>query len=240
MANYVGKREQDAIIKYNNKRTKPALREQLYKDIIYPAFKKLAEKVIYNRNQKLNDPYNDYMDDCISHLNDIMPKFDPTRGNAFNFFNYATNTWVLQEFVVKKKKFVPIVQVFRKDTNDNAMGADENTLGRQASGALDKRFCDTSYEDIMEDPDDFFVFIQKKLAKMIVNTEDRKEQTFLRHMIMILENKNNIDEISNKKELYIILRTLTDFKAREITKFISKLKVLYIDFKKEYIIKHGF
>jgi hypothetical protein len=234
MALYVGKREQDAIVKYNNKKTKKPEKEKLYKDIIYPAFRKLIEKVIYNRNQKLNDPFNDYLADGISHLNDIMPKFDSTRGSAFNFFNYAANTWVLQEFVVKKRKFVPIKQIFRKDINENAMGTDENTLGSEESGTIDSKFIDSTYQTILEDPDDFFIYLQKKFAKMIIDTTDKKEQQFLKHMITILENKNNMDEISNKKELYIILRTLTNFKAREITKFISKLKTIYVDVKKEY------
>ncbi len=232
MALYIGIREDEAIKKFQNPKTSIKDKNKIYDEIIYPAFKKLSDNLMYKLNQKLGDPYNDVRNECISHLTQVIPKCDfkilKKKGTTcFPWFNRVAMSFILQECVVKRKKFVPIVQVYRKDINENSMGADENLLGME-SITIDNQFIDDSYKNICEDPvNDYFTYLKKELARIIVYNKDKKEVEFLQHIISILENKDSINEIMNKKELYIILRNLTKFNTREITKFVSKLKVYY-------------
>lgn len=228
---YIAERERLAIKKYKSKNTPTEKKDQLYKEIIYPAFKKLVDFLMMKHNQKINDPYSDVRNDCISHLTDIIEKYDPKKP-AFNFFNLCARNYILQECVVKKNKKVSIVQAYRKDTNEALLGTDENLLGKKS--VVDERFIDNSYKDIFDDNvSDFYIHLKKQLKKIMMSTEGQNERLFLDNILMILESKDHID-INNKKELYIILRTVTNFKSREITKYTTKLKQYYKEIAESY------
>ncbi len=211
-------------------------RNSVYRDIIYPSFKKLAESLIFKYGQKQNDHDNYMRDCCIAHLTDKIDKYDENR-KAFQFFNMVAKHYIIQECILKPKRNVPIVSAYAK-RSANGSEPDENAIGF-GTVVVDDRFVDDSYKTVGEDPvEDFFKYIIRRLAKLIVKTEDKHEKIFLNQVILILENRKKNVDIMNKRELYYIMRVLTNFKAREITRLMSKLKKHFEIMRKDWVEKY--
>ena len=207
----------------------PEEEREIYNTIIYPAFKKLSESLIYKFNQKTDDPNNDLRDECISHLMFQIVKYDFDQGNSFRFFNMVCKNFILQH-IGRKKKNSPIMSLYRKDPSDAAMGTDENTMG---SEILDDRFVDESYKTAAEDQEEFIKYLLIRLAKYAARCKDNNERIFVTTIITQFENAKITPSV-NKRIIYLMIRNATDFKNRDITMYLNNLKEEYAKVIKTY------
>lgn len=228
---YIGKREDEALHEFSKPETIDRRKLVLYESIIYPAFKKLVDNLLYKYNQKAEDINNDLRSDCISHLVSKIEKYDFNRGNSFSFFNVIAKHFILQN-IGRKKKLSPLVTVFRKDVNDMTNGTDENNLLKDA--LIADQFIDTTYLTAGEGVEDTFMhFLQLEVTKLMAKAKTTQESDFYGAIITIIEQHEKIN-ISNKKLLYSMIREITNMKSRDITKHINVLKGEYGSFLKKY------
>lgn len=235
MSNYVSKKEQDAIKKFMSTEISERERTELFDTFIHPAFRKLSEHWIRRFNQRQEDIYGDLKNDCISHLIAQLEKYN-TDKNPFSWFNVIARNYILQR-IGKKKPYVTLTAAFRKDSNEMLDGVDENNL--RSEGILDERFVDVSYSKFGEvEEESYSKFLQKFLAKKLAICEDKQEYTFINAMITIIELKDDL-LISNKKLLYSMIRELTGFQSRDVTKYLGQLRQEEPELRAKYFRIHG-
>lgn len=232
MAQYIGKKETIALQKWVDVTTTDVERSALFETTIHPAFKKLADNLVYKLGQSQSVHARDLRDRTVSHLFDKIHKYNWTRGSTpFSFFNVVAQNFIKHQIKrPENAKTIRLTNTVRRenDSTDDNNQAIVNALKNNNS------LVDNSYLNAGEEGNEFIRFLKMEIAKFIVNTPDKKEKLFLKHLIQILDNHHHLD-ISKKNEFYCMMRTLSNFNNREIGKYRFKIMGFYEKVKKRYI-----
>ena len=212
---------------------------KLFDEIIHPAFKKLVDNLIFKYNLVNDENVKDLRTDLISHLIHRIEMYDYVKAKAFSYYNVLSRNYILG-YLQKKKKRSSITSLNHHDANENPQGSDETSIRKSR---MVNEFVDESYRTFAE-PDEnptlqFYKFLKKKIARLIVKSDDPLEREFLKCTLQILETTQDSEEdsiISNRNLFYSSIRALSTLRQRDISRYFGRLRSSFASIQKEYLI----
>lgn len=107
---YWGKETDEAILEYNKTRD-----EQLFNERIYPAIERLAYSVLHNYNvDYFESSKSEFMRELINKLYEDLPKYDPSKGSGFSYFNVIARNYCWQK---ANETYIRLVRERELDVN---------------------------------------------------------------------------------------------------------------------------
>lgn len=107
---YWGKETDEAILEYNKTRD-----EQLFNERIYPAIERLAYSVLHNYNvDYFESSKSEFMRELIGKLYEDLPRYDPSKGSGFSYFNVIARNYCWQR---ANETYMRMVQEREMDVN---------------------------------------------------------------------------------------------------------------------------
>lgn len=211
-----------AIIEYNAC-TDFYKRNEIYNTRIKKAFEKLVENVINNwKSPYVTDSFKNKKVEIISHLILNLDKFSEDKGKAFSYFTYAARNYLI---INNESNYKKLKQEIRIDN-------DENNDEHQILQIPDNNII---YNDLQDEKKEFIAllieFFDKNLHKIFKKKADLK---IAYAILQLIQNYEDIENF-NKKNIYILIREMTDSRAQSITKVLNKMKEHYKDLAREYI-----
>jgi len=201
---------EDAIIEYNTT-TDLNVRNKIFKDRIEKPLYKLAEfKINQYRAYNLADTFEGCQHLVIDHLLKILDRFDTSRGRAFSYLTYSTNTFIWNEVRKVNKQNVKHIEL-----------------------TVDVIQNDSEYDD--HERRDFFHNVILYLDENIFQLFERKEEILIVEGFLVLLKRYQNLEILNKKALYLQIREICKLdKSTLITSVVYKLKQIFEHLLKKY------
>lgn len=195
----------------------PRHRNELYINIIRPAFSEMVNKIVY-RYKFTNLPnIQSLIQECESHLIMILSKFDRDKGSkAFSYFSVITKNW----FSHKAKKNSSQI---KKETQyeDISKTIEMEYLSLQnpyIENRIQQEFLNDLYNEI------------EKWEKIDLSPNEYK----ILQAIKILLKSADAIEIFNKKALYLYIKEITNLNTKQILSNLNKFRKLYKDFKDKW------
>lgn len=194
-------------------------RNEIFETKIKKAFTSLVNNLIFVYKASDLDTVSSLRDDCVRFLYTKIDTYDCERASkAFSYFNVVARNWLFQRFNSNKKdekKFL--------DINDSQV----------TSSLVYKSKEDYDSEQLVFFDKDFINYIVENLSDIKLLFKER-EQAVLDAILMLLKNPDSID-IYNKKAIFIYIRNMTGYNAKQVALSISKLKTEYFELKKAWI-----
>jgi len=218
---YFTKIHEDAIIEYCTT-NEPKRRNELYNNLIGPAFDEMVDKIVYTY-KFTNLPNVDYLkEDCKNWLITILDKYDPSKGSkAFSYFSVITKNW----FIHKVKK---TSQRYRREVliENYSVPAEEDV-----SNSHPLVVYNTSMDDAIKR--EFWSFFQSNMEVWEAAANRPNDKKVIQAVKILFEESENI-EIFNKKAIYLYIREITGLNTKQVVSSLNKIRVKYRDFKKKW------
>jgi hypothetical protein len=213
---YFGKPAQDAIILFNEC-DDPIERSKIYEDHIKAPFEKLAE-IVFNKFKFVyfDVPDIDVQRDVVSVMVEKMHMFDPALGRAFSYFT-----------IVAKNHLI-------LNNNNNYKRWKQTAIMSQMTETWNPP--DQFYHD--EEGGEFKEFKNKMLQYWDINLTKvfvKKRDIQIADAILELFRRSEYIENFNKKQLYLLIREMTDCKTHYITKVVNIMKKHQTKMLNEYL-----
>ena len=214
--NYFTKVHENAIVEYKGC-TIQDQRDELYKDVIRPAFVEMINKIVYTY-KFTNLPNVDCLkDECEIHLITILSNFDPSKGSkAFSYFSVITKNW----FIAKVKKTA--IQLKREAHYDEISKHVEmehlSVYNKYDKEREKKEFMEHLWGEI------------RRWEKQNLKENERK----VLEAIKILFTDAESIEIFNKKAIYLYIREITNLNTKQVLNNLNKFRLEYGNFKKKW------
>lgn len=220
--NYFTSDVDKAIIEYRNE-SNEIKRNHIYNTRIKKAFEKLAENVINNwKSPYVTESFKNKKAEIISHLILNLDKFDESKGKAFSYFTYAARNYLI---INNDGNYKKLKQEIRIDD-------DENTDDHEIFQIPDYNI---TYNEIQEDKREFIKMLVKFFELNINKIFKKKNDITIAYSILqIMENYEDIENF-NKKNIYILIREMTDSRSQSITNVLNKMKDIYYDLLRQYL-----
>ena len=214
--NYFTKVHEDAILEYISCENS-GHRNNLYKDIIQPAFVEMINKIVFTYKFTNLPNIDSLKDECEIHLITILSNFNPDRGSkAFSYFSVITKNW----FIAKVKKTA--IQLRREAHYDEVSKQIEidhlSTYNKYDEQRIKKEFMEHLWAEI------------RKWDKYNLKENERK----VLEAIKILLTDADAIEIFNKKAIYLYIREITNLNTKQVLNNLSKFRLEYAVFKKKW------
>ena len=214
---YFGADVEDAIIRYNDS-DNYSLRNQLYSQIIHPAFDKLAENIINTFKFTYFDyGFEDVKNETVSFLVMNMHKYNPSKGyKAFSYFSVVAKNYLILHNNNNYKKL------------KSHKNIDSTSVSNQSQFLYDpnKDEMQGFTEELVEYLE---VFIPKNFKK-------QRDLSIAYSILELLKNKDTVENF-NKKAIYLLIREMTGYNTSHITKIVNVLKKQYKVLLTEYYTK---
>lgn len=212
---YFGEKENEAIILFQ-KETDPKEKDRLIREIIWPAFEKLATYWYQKLPVRKND---EVISDCIVHLYEQITKYDAEKKKqAFSYFNT-----IARNFLFQKLKFEA-----REIFNDQELANVLNIVDMSESEEL----LDEGFEKDFESRE-FIELFKQQLRKWQKRASKENEIAVMSALLEIFENAENID-IYKKKAIYFYIREMTNLNSKQVAQILGKINKRFQNFKKKY------
>jgi len=192
-------------------------RNNLYKNIIRPAFVEMINKIVFTYKFTNLPNVETLKDECEIHLITILSNFDVTKGSkAFSYFSVITKNW----FIAKVKKTA--IQLRREahyDEISKRVEMEHLSIYNQYDNKREKKeFMENLWGEI------------KKWEKTSLKENERK----VLEAIKILFTDAETIEIFNKKAIYLYIREITDLNTKQVLNNLNKFRTEYANFKKKW------
>lgn len=212
---YFTQETEDNIIKYNL--TDDQLeRELIYKEHIEYPFNKIAENII-NRFKfpYLGQSFDDTKKQVVAFLAMNLSKFKVEKengktGKAFSYFSVIAKNYLILHNNNGYKHEKRTVYLSEHNTDELPI---EDILGLEMPN-LEPR------EDAREFIDLLVVYWDDNIVRIFKKKRDQEIANAVIELFRRVENIQNF----NKKNLYLLIRELTDSKTSAITKVVNKMK----------------
>tara|TARA_R110000824_G_scaffold232511_1_gene420596 strand:+ start:31074 stop:31769 length:696 start_codon:yes stop_codon:yes gene_type:complete len=195
-------------------------RNQLYEELIGPAFDEMVDKIVYTY-KFTNLPNIDCLkDDCKNWLITILDKYDPHRGSkAFSYFSVITKNWFIHK--VKKTMQRSKREVLVEDYSSTVIhsGKIKNSPLVIYNDYIDNRIKEEFWFQFKEMVDHW--------EKLPVRQNEKK---VIQAIQILFEESENI-EIFNKKAIYLYIREITGLNTKQVVSSLNKIRIRYREFK---------
>lgn len=212
----------DAIVEYVRS-DDHTTRNKIYNTRIKYSFEKLAENVLNNwKFPYVTDTFRNKKVEVVSHLMLNLEKYDIAKGNAFSYFTYAARNYLIIYNNSNFNKLKSEVRINLEESKD-----DINRM-------LDIKDFHVEYDNFQDEKKEFvgmiIEFFDNNLQKIF------KKQVDLKIGYAILQLIQNYEDIENfnKKNIYILIKELTNSRAQNITRILNKMKSIYCHLLHEY------
>jgi len=221
---YFDETVEQAIIRYN-KEQDSIVRNQIYNEYIKYALEKLAENIINTfKFPYITDKFANKKADVVSHLILNLDKYDATRGKAYSYFGQAAKNYLIINNVGNYKKLKTDMSIDSEEYMDN----DEHDV-------LEIEDHHVANQNIKEDNQQFIneviVYLENNLDSMF---KKQRELKIANAVIQLLQNYESIENFS-KKNIYIMIRDMTNYKATHITRVLDKIRIVYKELREQYM-----
>ena len=191
-------------------------REKIYRDLIFPAFDKLAENLIFVYGFiNPGDQYQTLKSDCVSFLFETLNKWDESRGTkAFSYFNVVAKNWLIAH-----------ARKTRKKSQRNVSIHDETRM------SPDDRLALASFE-FMPSPDEFLhrhefrQEIYDTLNDIEKKVRGEKETACISAIKTVFENVDNLDFL-NKRAIFVYVRDISGLNPKQLSVAMSSIRKHY-------------
>jgi len=236
---YFSQNVEDAINKYNKKSTKRKEKEKLFNEIIYPAFQKLAENLIYiYKFYYIDNNVKNLRDECVSYLVTVLSKYNPKRKTkAFSYFNVIVKNWLIAKATKHKKQVAEVDLDIGYITN---LRDTNQIFYNMATSDYEKQHLnDEFYLSLLEALQgwkDKILGEQDEEEFLAVGTRKHQRSLYkvIAAIIYLFENAQ-LFQVFSKKGIYIYLRELTNLESSQIASSLKQIKKFYNRFKKRYL-----
>lgn len=221
---YFDETVEKAIVLYNQE-TDQTIRNQIYNDNIKYAIEKLAENIINTfKFPYITDKFSNKKADVVSHLILNLDKYDQTKGKAYSYFGQAAKNYLIinNDSSYKKLKTDFSINAEEEDSND------QNVFDDIEDYHIDHEALRDNYQGFIED---FIIYLEENLDIMFKKPNEKK---IANAIIQLLQNYDSIENYS-KKNIYIMLRDMTNFKATQITAVLDKIRSIYKKVKDDFL-----
>lgn len=212
---YFGKEQHNAIVLYQTL-TNQDEKNDLYINIIKPAFEKLSENLIMMHGfSALYCSYEELQSDCVAFLYKTIYKFKPEKGTkAFSYFNIVAKNFL----IIENKKKNALLQ--------KNLSLEEQTF----FDCIDEE----SYNNYITVPSPDEQMIERDLNKdiyeLLLQVRSRlKKDTEIKIIDSILFIFKNIEHLDlyNKNALFYYIREMTNSSAKQLTSSLAAIKKYY-------------
>jgi hypothetical protein len=212
---------EQAIIRYNIE-TDDDIRDQVFRDEIYPALDKLAENII-NRFKfpYMEGTYQDIKHEVVAFLVLNLHKFTEGKGKAFSYFSVVAKNYLILHNTSSYKEGL------RSSYLADSPGEDTFSLEESLS-------IEPEIETTKHDAKDFIELLVQYWDFNLTKIFKKKKDVAIANAVVELLRRSNTIENFNKKALYLLIREMTNYKTVHITKVVNKMKVYVFQQLKEY------
>jgi len=215
-----------AIVLYNSE-ADPIVRNQIYNESIKYALEKLAENIINTfKFPYIPDKFTNKKADVVSHLILNLNKYDETKGKAYSYFGQAAKNYL----------------IINNDSNYKKLKTDMSIHVEEGTSENDANVFEIEDHHIVNDniKENYQRFIEELIGYLDSNIKTMfkkpNEVKIANAVIQLLQNYDSIENYS-KKNIYIMLRDMTNCKATQITGVLDKIRNIYTNAKEEYMNK---
>lgn len=223
---YFTSKTQDAIEEYQDS-TDPKRRKELLTKQIIPAFRELAENLIFVfRFKALHDSQDVLLNDCVSFLFENIHKFDRTKGfKAYSYFSIVAKNFLI---IRSKKRNAAIQRHLSIDDTDTQYQEElkmfeENHIEEPI--ALDNM----KNHERLNEISNLFQEIKDNLTNPI-------EIECLEAIKFIFENLQDVP-LLKKRALTQYIKESTNLNSKQMTFAMAQIKKHYREIQSKYIIK---
>jgi len=207
---------EEAILKFCTSEDR-AEKEQLYIDLIQPAFNQMVDKIVFSYKFTNLPNIDELRMECKVWLTTILDKYDPNRGSkAFSYFSVITKNW----FIHKVKRNAKRLQ--REVPYELAELELQTTFVDPGDQYYQKRVTKEFWQNLWNEIESWDVDFEKEAEKKVYEA-----------IKIILLSVDEI-EIFNKKAIYLYLRELTGMNTKQVVTHLNKMRARYKDFKKDW------
>jgi len=221
----MGPEVDDAIVRYNALGIdgNPAEKNKIYNTEIKYAFEKLAENILNNWNfPYVTETFKNKKAELVSHFMLNLDKYSPEKGSAFTYFTFAGRNYFI---IHNSGNYNKLKSEVRIDLEDNDVN--RHILEIKDTNVERQLLIDDKQQLILLIRDYFDLNIPKIFKK-------RTDMIIAYAILQLIENYDSIENF-NKKNIYILLREMTNSKAQQITKVLNKMKSIYRIIILEYL-----
>lgn len=210
---------EDAIIEYNETED-PKKREELYRELIEPAFGEMVDKIVYTFKFVNLPNIDDLKNECKTHLTTILDKYDDSKGSkAFSYYSVITRNWFFQK--AKKNSKLLQKEVLVDDITQTADGEELGVLT-----------VEHPYDNTREEAE-FWENLWGEIEDWDKLELKDHEKRVLDAIKVLLANPDDI-EIFNKKAIYMYIREMTNLNTKQVVNNLNKIRARYRDFKEKW------
>ena len=207
---------QDAIVRYNSLDPikDQAKRSRIYGQEIHRAFDKLAENIINTFKFSYFDyGFEDIKCEVVAFLVINMHKYDHTKGSkAFSYFSVVAKNYL----------------IFHNNSNYKKMKMTDNIDVLKY-----KMIDDHTSENLSDLIDQIIIYFERNMTKIF---NKKRDLDIAYAIIELLRRKDEIENY-NKKNLYILIREMTDVNTSYITTVVNVFKKKYKTILNEFYIE---
>lgn len=213
---------QQAIVDYKAELL-PAKRNELYVDLILPAFSKLVENLINVYGFQIQyETKTDLQNECVEFLYGVIGKFDASKGTkAFSYFNVVAKNWL----IIRSKQSVRNIHVFTSLD-------DLESLSQHDLETIENHSIALSPEDVMINTVNSN-WLKEVLGIITSLATTDNEIECLKGINMLFENIHELDFL-NKRAIMLYLREITSLNPKNLSVVLSTMKRHYKVAKEEY------
>lgn len=200
-------------------------KEKIYMTMIYPAFDKLAENLIFMHGFKgLHDSELDLKNDCITFLYETIKKFDPLRGSkAFSYFNVVAKNWL----IIKSKQ--------RTSKLRKNVSIDSDQLSDVDKSTIEMHHIVPAQDDQLESVE-FVIRVHSLLEKIKDLAISENEIKCIDAITQIFKTINNesgsgSELLLNKRAVFFMMREISGLNPKQLTTTVASLKKHYKSLK---------
>lgn len=212
MGIYFGNDIDVAIVDFQNE-TDVKLKNVIFHDRIKAAMEKLIQSQLYLYGFYKMDNPDVLKAEALSHLYEIIPKFDATKGKkAFSYFNVVLKNWFVGRLrqISKRRR--------QEEFDKDILEKESFVIGSYESSLIEREYMVCLINEI------------ERWRHLLVNKHDIQVLDALSFM---LRNPDSID-IYNKKAILFYLREITKLSTKKISHSLNQFREMYSKFRKKY------
>ena len=221
---YFGKELQKIIIQYNQQ-TDPVIRQELYKDHIDIAFRKIANALIfkYKIQQRIQNSQTLLLE-CLSNMIQKADGFDPTRGSGFTYFTVIARNFILEQLdkgIRHNDKFKSINQVNDDGEQINLL---ENCSYEHWNHERDRQYSEVLLSLVFTD-------LVKQIEQSIIPHLKNQKQVQVANAVLQLIRDVDLIENFNRKAIMLYITEMTQQNSELINKVLKIIGKSYYRIK---------
>jgi len=215
---YFGRAAQEAVEEFLLVETDKE-RHRIFNTRLHAPFSKLVENIVFTyKFINLDESVEDLQLECLSHIYLNIHKYKPDKGKAYSYFGTMVKNYLIQKSIrLSKQKNIYVTDEVTENWAEQ-LNMPHKTL-------IDET--DALNSELIE-------ILIKDFDQHLPNIKNHNEKKVVQAIIYLLEHRQEID-LFNKKQLYVLLREITNLSTKRITSSLARLKQRYFSLRHNFL-----